>query len=68
MLQPLGKSTADCAEFMCDPLLQEGDGEIGGFKLLSESAQPVKTTSLHEEAKEHVWQATKAVLARVASL
>jgi hypothetical protein len=53
---------------MCDPLLQESDGEIGGFKLLSESAQPVKTTSLHEEAKEHVWQATKAVLARVASL
>jgi NAD(P)-dependent dehydrogenase (short-subunit alcohol dehydrogenase family) len=62
-LQYFGKSMADCAEFMVDPIFN--DELKGGYQLLSQYAAPVPKTSLHDAARESVWASTKAVLARV---
>ena len=52
-LQVFGKSKEDCAEYMFKGLTQS---KSGGFVLLNEyGIQINKVTSLHEEAKEYVF-------------
>jgi len=63
LLQPLGKSPQDCAEFMCEALF---DPELKpGFHLRGSSGQSVNVTKDHEQARDTVWKHTKDVLARI---
>jgi NAD(P)-dependent dehydrogenase (short-subunit alcohol dehydrogenase family) len=66
-IQPLGRSSADCAEFMCEPLLRPDPAPgaaSGGFLLMGANAQPVGRTARHEEARDVVWKHTKEMLAK----
>jgi len=68
IFQPLATSPADCAEFMCAPLLAPHAGskrpDEAGVVLLNSSAEPVRKTALHEKAREAVWQHTRELLAK----
>ena len=61
-VRPLGTSPADCAEFLCDPLLS--DNTPPGLLLIGPKANVVPKTSLHDAARESVWAHTRAILAR----
>lgn len=70
LIQPLGTSIEDCAEFMSIPLLAS-DAEAkalreqtGGVYLMGAHGQRVGKTDLHEEAKAFLWRHVKEVLAR----
>ena len=66
VLQPLGKSPADCAEAMLDPIFTREEGlKGGGYKLIGPDARPAQITALHSQAAESVWARTKSVLERV---
>jgi NAD(P)-dependent dehydrogenase (short-subunit alcohol dehydrogenase family) len=62
---PLGRSPADCAEFMCTPVLRPDAEAKPGFQLLSQNAEPVPATPLHDAARDVVWAKTKEILARL---
>mmetsp|Transcript_53107 Transcript_53107/g.99508 ORF Transcript_53107/g.99508 Transcript_53107/m.99508 type:complete len:294 (-) Transcript_53107:27-908(-) len=61
LLQSLfGKSSEDCAEFMCAPLF---DTDLGpGFHLRGEFAELASVADTTEEAKPLVWKHTQEVL------
>lgn len=63
MLQPLGRRSEDCAEFMCHPLLDPNSK--GGFLLMGQNANPVKKTKTHDEAMPHIWKSTEELLDRI---
>lgn len=73
-IQVFGKSPADCAEFMCAPLLRSDadtrslaePGTVMPLVLLTEHAEPARPTSAHTDvAREGVWTRTLEVLRRV---
>eukprot|EP01126_Amoeba_proteus_P010912 TRINITY_DN1430_c0_g1_i5.p1 TRINITY_DN1430_c0_g1~~TRINITY_DN1430_c0_g1_i5.p1 ORF type:complete len:260 (+),score=42.77 TRINITY_DN1430_c0_g1_i5:296-1075(+) len=66
ILQPLGKTAQDCAEFMCEALF---DPDLQpGFYLRGECGQVVPKTKGHtDEAKEFMWNHTAEVLDRLLS-
>jgi NAD(P)-dependent dehydrogenase (short-subunit alcohol dehydrogenase family) len=61
-LQVFGKSAADCAEAMLDPLFERlgaGAGVAGGWRLIGEHGQTVPPTREHTDAvREGVWDFT----------
>ena len=62
-LQFLGKSPADCAEFMLRPIFRRGSRAAGGFELIGETGELVQPTAQHTAAaREGVWAHTVAVL------
>jgi len=69
LLQPLGTSIYDCAEYMCLPLLSPDEEQLkknGEVFLMDPKGRPAKKTTLHtEEAKEFVWKHTQEVLNRI---
>ena len=62
LIQPLGRTLKDCGEFMSTALLQPRQA---GFALMGQNGEPVKKTSLHDQALEFMWKHTKEVLGRV---
>jgi hypothetical protein len=64
VIQPLGASPADCAEFMCLPLLAPDAGRQTGLLLINSSGEPAKKRPEHEKAREIVWQHTGELLSR----
>jgi len=60
VLQPLADSPEKCAEFMCEALFNSAYKT--GFHVLNQTATPVSTVSLHEQAREFVWQHTNDLL------
>ena len=73
-LQPLGRSPAACAEFMCAPAFktdeelkrgQEGAATASGVVILDQNAQPGRRTPAHgPTAREAIWATTEQVLRR----
>eukprot|EP00566_Odontella_aurita_P018650 CAMPEP_0113527464 /NCGR_PEP_ID=MMETSP0015_2-20120614/1309_1 /TAXON_ID=2838 /ORGANISM="Odontella" /LENGTH=323 /DNA_ID=CAMNT_0000425899 /DNA_START=13 /DNA_END=984 /DNA_ORIENTATION=- /assembly_acc=CAM_ASM_000160 len=71
-MQPLGKSTDKCAEFMCqpalrsaagEPLMERPDGASEGVFIMNEDATPGKLTKGHtSDAVQSVWDTTADVL------
>uniref|UniRef100_A0A7S2HP88 Protochlorophyllide reductase n=1 Tax=Helicotheca tamesis TaxID=374047 RepID=A0A7S2HP88_9STRA len=74
MLQPLGKSTKECAEFMADPILKAAAGKpmmerpggsMEGVFIMDQHAAAGSLTKQHtEDALESVWKTAKEVLGR----
>ena len=66
-LQVFMRSADECAEFMCDALLNPSK-KAAGMVLVDKNADPAKLTTLHsDEAREHVWKHTMEVLTRTAA-
>jgi NAD(P)-dependent dehydrogenase (short-subunit alcohol dehydrogenase family) len=67
VVQPLGTSIEDCAEFMCLPLLSpdEDQPHTGEVVLIGSKGETVSKTSLHDEARDAVWKHTQDVLGRI---
>ena len=73
-MQPLGKSTSECAEFMVDPVLRSAtgqemidrpNGDFDGVFIMHEDATASKLTKAHtEDAVSSVWKTTAEVLRR----
>ena len=56
-------SPAECAEYLCDPILKGADTPPG-LLLIGPKAQEVPKTALHDAARDAVWAHTLAVLRR----
>ena len=70
LLGLIGQSIEDCGAIQCRTLLSyanEGKAS-GGFMLMSPKGEEARKTSLHDEAKEIVWQHTKSILKNVAGI
>eukprot|EP00957_Ditylum_brightwellii_P178272 13577851-Ditylum_brightwellii.AAC.1 len=74
-LQPLGKSTMECAEYMMDPILRGNAGDDlkmkpatdgdNGIYIMKEDSTGGKVTKDHtEDAMSSVWKTTCEVLKR----
>ncbi|CAE7241896.1 notO [Symbiodinium sp. CCMP2456] len=64
LLQNLGRSKEDAAEYMFRSLYHD-DFKGGGFYIVNQYGESTETlTSLHKEAKDTVWSHTKAILAK----
>mmetsp|Transcript_14717 Transcript_14717/g.32792 ORF Transcript_14717/g.32792 Transcript_14717/m.32792 type:complete len:322 (-) Transcript_14717:1461-2426(-) len=74
-MQPLGKTTTECAEFMADPVLRSAageqmldrpDGAKDGVFIMNEDATAGKLTKEHTaDALDTVWKTVSDVLKRV---
>ena len=76
MMQPLGRSPSDCAEYMVGPTIlasEAGDtlphrpsqDDSAGVYIMGENGQPKGLTDMHsDEARNFVWDITKQVLGR----
>lgn len=70
VLQPLlGRSISNCAELLSVPLLKKDDelkSSQRNFLLINQYGEAnVKTTDLHETARDVVWRDTMQLLTRV---
>jgi len=71
LIQPLGASIEDCAEFMLLPILSSAtsssatDSQQNSVVLIGSKGEPAVKTSCHDEAIQVVWKHTQEVLARV---
>ena len=61
-LRAFSKTPADCAELLCQGLIQESPP---GFHLLDQYGQPTKQTKLHtQEARDYIWKHTTELLSK----
>jgi len=80
LIQPLGRSAGDCAEFTLAPVFRSKKELLDGMRkddssgttqdasvvVLDQNAKPAALTSLHSaDAREFVWEQTEEVLERV---
>jgi NAD(P)-dependent dehydrogenase (short-subunit alcohol dehydrogenase family) len=66
VIKPFAKSPADCAEFMCAPLLTEVPKRDAALLVLDSEARPAATTAAHTAAaRDFMWRHVHEVLARV---
>jgi NAD(P)-dependent dehydrogenase (short-subunit alcohol dehydrogenase family) len=66
VIKPFAKSPADCAEFMCAPLLAEVPKREQGVLVLDPEARPAATTTAHTAAaRDFMWRHVHEVLARL---
>jgi NAD(P)-dependent dehydrogenase (short-subunit alcohol dehydrogenase family) len=61
-LKVLARSKEDCAEYMCVPLF---DSSTRGFSPINQFGSTASLTAIHEEARDPVFQQTKALLKRL---